>query len=250
VHHELKKRKARALKKGNDKEVADLSAQMVALGGLPRYQQASLVGQSKDRGGDSSKVLLEWLRPFLPKGDQQNAATRPIKMLEVGALSSTNACSVSSYFQVEHIDLHSCEPGILEQDFMKRPLPGSDAQKFDIISLSLVLNFVPDAADRGEMLRRTLGFLRDARDPSEAPFPAVFIVLPRSCLFNSRYLTQERFGELMGSLSFRELHFRVTSKLVYSLWLRHEAPPCGQSRFRKQETNPGRSRNNFAIVLD
>jgi len=262
-HHALAKRKTAAAKRGDDEEAAVISAEIDALGGLPRYQQASLLGQSKDRGGDSSKVLLEWLRPFLRmKMHQRSPDTavarlaRPVKMLEVGALSSTNACSASPYFDVERIDLHSQEPGILRQDFMKRPLPDGEAQKFDIISLSLVLNFVPDAAGRGNMLRRTLRFLVESTESAEAeqngettPFPSVFVVLPRSCIANSRYLTEERFDELMTSLGFRKFSSRVTEKLAYSLWKRDASAQTEKAQFLKKQVNPGRSRNNFAIIL-
>ena len=66
-------------------------------------------------------------------------------MLEVGALSTSNACSRSGLFEIERIDLNSQAEGITQQDFMERPLPKDSSEQFEIISLSLVLNYVPDA---------------------------------------------------------------------------------------------------------
>jgi len=54
---------------------------------------------------------------------------------------------------VTAIDLHSRHPSILEQDFLLMdPGPASQPEHreaWDIVSLSLVLNFVPDGNDRG-----------------------------------------------------------------------------------------------------
>ena len=39
-----------------------IDADILALGGLSAYQEASRLGQSIERGGDSSKILVEWLQ--------------------------------------------------------------------------------------------------------------------------------------------------------------------------------------------
>jgi hypothetical protein len=70
--HTLLKRQAqlkRALSKdGSSTQAAILQAQLAEvdsaitdLGGLDSYQKASTLGQSTQRGGDSSVVLIEWL---------------------------------------------------------------------------------------------------------------------------------------------------------------------------------------------
>lgn len=146
---------------------------------------------------------------------------------------------------------------------MERPLPETDAQRFDIISLSLVVNFVPDALQRGEMLRRTLQFLRstfsfssssgtsdsDSPENSDEMFPSLFLVLPRSCLDNSRYFTDERLVAIMQSLGYTRIRAKTTQKLAYSLWRRDGVMKPGGETFGKKEVNPGRSRNNFVITL-
>ena len=69
-------------------------------------------------------------------------------LLEVGALKPDNYTSCQAWVDVTPIDLHSQHPSILEQDFLLLD-PEEYREKWDVISLSLVLNFVPDAKDRG-----------------------------------------------------------------------------------------------------
>jgi hypothetical protein len=70
-------------------------------------------------------------------------------LLEVGALKPDNYHTCSSWIEWTPIDLHSRHPHILEQDFLLMDLE-QHANKWDAISLSLVLNFVPLPLDRGE----------------------------------------------------------------------------------------------------
>ncbi len=74
-------------------------------------------------------------------------------MLEIGALAPANFAARQSYIDNTPIDLNSRHPDILKQDFMERPLPQSAADQFDLISCSLVLNFVPLPEVRGRCLR-------------------------------------------------------------------------------------------------
>ncbi|KAL5604681.1 hypothetical protein BROUX41_001968 [Berkeleyomyces rouxiae] len=251
-HHQLEKARTLASKQGDQSRAAALAAEIEALGGLDQYQKASLQGQSKDRGGDSSVVLLEWLGLKRKTGKVQE--TSRLRMLEVGALSTTNACSLSGHFDMVCIDLNSQEPGIIQQDFMERPLPTSNADRFDVLSLSLVVNFVPDAIVRGNMLRRTLSFLRqpsvDCEATCKGALPVLFLVLPRSCVDNSRYFTNQRLAEIMASLGLSVLHEKKTNKLIYQLWQRTSLTPTPNAVFRKQELNPGATRNNFTIILN
>lgn len=257
THHTLNKKLETAKSKGDDAVAVELQNQIETLGGLKAYQQASIQGQSIDRGGDSSVVLMKWLQPT---ADALSKTEPKLRLLEVGALSTSNVCSRSGHFDVQRIDLNSQGDGILQQDFMERPLPKSGAEKFDIISLSLVLNYVPDATGRGEMLKRTCQFLdtrhRIDRDPAvQAVFPALFLVLPAPCVNNARYMDEVRLGEIMNSLGYVLLQRKQTLKLVYYLWQLQGLPNEGKAKtkpktkFLKKEVNPGPTRNNFSIVL-
>ncbi|KAH8170765.1 25S rRNA (adenine(2142)-N(1))-methyltransferase, bmt2 domain-containing protein [Sarocladium implicatum] len=248
-HHQLEKQRRQASMSGNRIKEAELAREIESLGGLDQYQQASLQGQSLDRGGDTSKILLDWL----PLADMRAVKGR-LRMLEIGSLSTKNACSHSGFFEMVNIDLNSQEPGIEQQDFMERPLPSDDADRFDIISLSLVLNFVPDHSTRGQMLLRTLSFLRSTSEVNDAKlesvFPSLFLVLPRSCTDNSRYFTEARLAEIMGSLGYVRLQRKLTQKLAYSLWKWDGLTRKPTRSFSKTELNPGKTRNNFVITLN
>lgn len=260
--HALEKRKAQAIRDGDKAAEAKAVAEIAALGGIEKYQQASLQGQRVDRGGDSSRVLMDWLKPIEAemKGTaSDDVSTQRLRMLEVGALSTTNACSRSGLFDIQRIDLNSQGEGILQQDFMQRPLPKDDSERFDIISLSLVLNFVPDPVGRGDMLLRTRDFLRqptcvkDEMTSELSPcFPSLFFVLPAPCVSNSRYLDEKKLKSILFSLGYEVKQTKKTLKLVYYLLTRAAKPPAVSNSglaFTKKELRTGASRNNFAIVL-
>ncbi|AEO69351.1 uncharacterized protein THITE_2146331 [Thermothielavioides terrestris NRRL 8126] len=256
-YHLLQKRKQQAIARGDAAEEAAIDAEIEALGGIKSYQEASLQGQRHDRGGDSSRVLMQWLEPCLKSrlSPDKTVSGRRLRMLEVGALSTQNACSKSGYFDIERIDLNSQEDGILKQDFMERPLPRDESERFDIISLSLVLNYVPDPRGRGEMLRRTTLFLRTPGQFVDSPelaasFPSLFLVLPAPCVTNSRYLDEDRLAAIMASLGYARVASKTTQRLVYYLWRRERTGHGSGGPFLKKEVRSGSTRNNFAVVLD
>ncbi|KAF7592601.1 hypothetical protein BBP40_012688 [Aspergillus hancockii] len=244
-HHRLLKKRAQALEAHDEVLVGKLDAQIQENGGLESYQLASRLGQSLERGGDSSKVLVDWISPEL---SQLKDTRSKLRVLEVGALSTKNACSRNQYLDVTRIDLNAQEPGILKQDFMKMPLPRDAADQFHIISLSLVLNYVPDAIGRGEMLKRCAAFLRKISLPGSSLYtPRLFLVLPIACVKNSRYLTESRLQDILSSMGFVLAKTKETSKLIFHLW---EHSQNFEPKFFKKETlRPGKTRNNFAIVV-
>ena len=257
-HHTLQKQLHTAIFNDDRTTVERLQAELEASGGLQKYQKASIQGQSSERGGDSSKVLIEWIKDLSP----QNVAPHMVeagklRMLEVGALRIDNAYSRSGIFDVTRIDLHSQHPDIQEQDFMQRPAPLPDALKedgYDVVSLSLVVNYVGDAVSRGEMLKRVSSFLRSSKQhPMEeirVTFPALFLVLPASCVTNSRYMDEKRLEDIMISMGYVKTRRKLGKKLIYYLWRYDEHDAKRQlMKFRKQEIRPGGKRNNFSIVL-
>ncbi|PMD28330.1 hypothetical protein NA56DRAFT_560132 [Hyaloscypha hepaticicola] len=251
THHTLEKERAKALAAGDDAKAAALSREIQLQGGIESYQRASLIGQTNERGGDSSKILMEWLDPMVPALKDLSARGEATRMLEVGALSVTNSCSKSRLFDMERIDLNSQADGITQQDFMERPLPCDRQEQFDIISLSLVLNYVPNPAGRGQMLLRTLKFLRAPLDlePLRDFLPSVFLVLPAPCVTNSRYMDENKLEAIMESMGFVNVRKKLSNKLVYYLWRLERSTIKSLVTFKKEELRSGKSRNNFAIVL-
>lgn len=271
THHRLQKQHAAALRAGDNAKAAELLKAIESNGGLELYQVASIKGQSAERGGDSSRVLVQWLKENGTITGEQSASSDSIeldtkvtgghkkkvkghllKVLEVGALSPSNAISGLPSLSITRIDLHSQHPLIETQDFMERPIPDNDEEKFDIISLSLVLNYVPDAVGRGEMLKRICRFLRFARQSGDteenSTIPALFLVLPAPCVTNSRYLTEERLTRIMENLGFVLMHKKLSAKLVYYLW-RYQSGGT-QKPVPKENLRAGGSRNNFCVVLE
>src|SRR5258706_2181234 len=74
--HVLLKRRAQLETKSRTieitKELEETDQAMVSLGGLEQYQAMSVVGQSKERGGGSHKVLISWLRELHSPGGEGN----------------------------------------------------------------------------------------------------------------------------------------------------------------------------------
>ena len=256
THHRLQKEHVAALKKGDVSSAENIAQAIEKNGGIKMYQAASKQGQAKDRGGDSSKLLVDWLQQSKvldPKArDRRRAGDAELRCLEVGALSTKNEISkYASVIDMTRIDLNSQGPGIEKQDFMERPLPTCDDERFDIISLSLVLNYVPDAVGRGEMLKRITKFLRKGvawTETADSVLPVLFFVLPLPCVDNSRYLDEDLFLGIMGDLGFTMRFSKNTSKLCYYLFTLTNEPKATTAEKRKIRDGPGM--NNFCIVVE
>ncbi|KAF3042194.1 hypothetical protein E8E12_009235 [Didymella heteroderae] len=253
THHRLHKQLAAAQKVGDLRKAQELEAEIEKNGGIALYQAASKQGQASDRGGDSSKLLVEWLVELGVLNRKARGKSRteiaPLRCLEVGALSTANGISkFSSLIEMTRIDLNSQGTGIDKQDFMKRPLPKHDQDRFDILSLSLVLNYVPDAPGRGEMLKRIPEFLRTTATTSRDSLPLLFFVLPLPCIDNSRYIDESRLLQIMGSIGFALTKKKLTAKLCYYLlqWI----GPVKSTRFEKKQIRSGPGMNNFAIAVE
>lgn len=202
-----------------------------AKGGLQKYQIASLYGQESNRGSDSSK----WLFETLPE-----LKSLSLKALEIGSLSTKNV--ISKYCEVTRIDLNSNDPKILKQDFMERAIPTTDKDKFSLISCSLVLNFVPNAISRGEMLKRFSKFI--------LPNGYIFIVLPLSCVSNSRYCDKEHFTKIMNSLGYKSIAYHEASKLVYMVFQQTRQVDLSYIHYKKVKLHDGSKMNNFCVVVE
>jgi uncharacterized protein YhaN len=75
THHTLLKQRAALKKKfatsrsiSIQEQLDHVEALIAANGGLPAYQEASKLGQSAERGGDTSNVLIEWLEGLEREG--------------------------------------------------------------------------------------------------------------------------------------------------------------------------------------
>ena len=255
-HHVLRKQLKVAEVKNDRTTQERLQFELNDAGGLERYQEASAEGQSTDRGGDSSKILVQWLKDAGITNHQLKNTSEPLRMLEVGSLQIQNACSRSKIFEIERTDLYSRHALIKEEDFLQRPAPSHgqlQSTGFDVVSLSLVLNFVENAVDRGIMLRKAGQILRvchEDRQPYSEYFPCLFLVLPAQCIQNSRYLDADLLRTLMDHLGFQCVREKQSAKLIYQLWKYGGNEARAKQVFKKREVRSGGTRNNFAIVLE
>lgn len=214
------------------KRLGLINGEIEKRGGLKLYQTASIKGQDQTRGGDSSKMMMKWIREKGIWANQQKTA------LEIGSLSSHNEISTCKMFKVTRIDIHSQEPdAIIEQDFLTMELP---KEQYDLVSCSLVVNFVPKPELRGDMLKRTTEFLK--RDG------LLFLVLPLPCIENSRYCDKETMDKILRNLGYETIRYHSSPKLAY--WL-CELKNCVNSSFSiaKKELHGGAGRNNFSVVV-
>ena len=230
-----------------------ITTEIIDNGGLQRYQLASIMGQQSNRGGDSSKKLMEWI---LELNDNVVAASEikenhfiNMSTLEIGCLRIDNILSKNKYRKfiknIERIDLNSNHPEIAKQDFLLRDLPSNETEKFNLISCSLVVNFVPDEYKRGEMLIRLKQFC--------LPNGLVFLVLPLSCVENSRFMTSELLvNEIMGKgLNFKLLKEHKSNKIVYYLFQNVEGTEINKKYlkqyFNKRNHIDSSSKKNFKM---
>jgi 25S rRNA (adenine(2142)-N(1))-methyltransferase, Bmt2 len=101
--------------------------------------EAEGLGGSKAQVSRTRTDLVHGLHCFSPR------------LLDVGAVRPDNYRTCASWIDVTPIDLHSRHPSILEQDLLRMD-QDCHREAWDIISLSLVLNFVPDGKDRGTLV--------------------------------------------------------------------------------------------------
>jgi 25S rRNA (adenine2142-N1)-methyltransferase len=252
THHRLQKEHAAAAKQGDTKLAEQIARAIENNGGLQVYQAASKQGQA-------SKVLVEWLQEAgviqsrkETKDGAELGLKSPLRCLEVGALSTKNEISrFPQDINMTRIDLNSQGPGITKQDFMERPLPTSSDEAFDVVSLSLVLNYAPDPVQRGEMLKRVTRFLgrEAAEEPAEgAVLPVLFLVLPLPCVDNSRYLNEQLLMRIMTNLGFTVRNKKKTSKLCYYLF--SLTGKSSSVKTAKKKIKDGATMNNFCIVVE
>jgi len=229
--------------------IGEIDGEIEKRGGLKVYQAASIKGQDNKRGGDTSKKMVTWIKES-KIWSSDSSKGKPMA-LEIGSLSSKNCISTCKLFEkVIRIDLNSQEPvKIQKQDFFDRPLPKSDKDKFDLISCSLVVNFVSKPKTRGEMLAKATQFLKEP-DTAFNQKPLLFFVIPLPCVTNSRYCNKEIIDTIFENLGFECVNYYTSNKLAYWLLEWHGSKAINlEFESKKKEIQSGSKRNNFCIVL-
>ena len=197
---------------------------MEKLGGLETYQRASLFG-SEEGKFNSSRWVLEFLR-------RKNLSTK-LSLLDVGALK--NYYSSVKWIDEKCIDLNPINTGVEKFDFFDFP----ETTQYDVLVMSLVINFVGDPRKRGEMLVKCRNVVK--------PDGYLFVILPLSCIGNSRYLKHGLFVKILESLGFELIENKNTAKLSFYIFQKTKEPT--NEEFKREICRGGTDRNNFCIIL-
>lgn len=176
------------------RRVRELAAQLDGMGGVQRYQEASMLTTSQFK---TSKHFLSTLEAL----GKVPAAGSKLKVFEIGAVNiQLQSCS---WLDVYAIDVNSQHPRIREEDFFDV----APRFSFDVVVCCMVLNCVPSAAKRGEMLARLACHV--------APQGVLFLVLPLRCV-ESPLVGGPAFDALLDAFKLKQLlPVKRTPKLAF-----------------------------------
>nr|XP_006815120.1 PREDICTED: 25S rRNA (adenine(2142)-N(1))-methyltransferase-like [Saccoglossus kowalevskii] len=174
------------------------------LGGLETYQITSKLGEYRHGNTNTATWVAKHLKTCYIctelKGEK-------IHLLDVGALD----LNYKKYFWIKctAIDLNPQHRKIIKADFLQ--FQSDECAVYDVLVLSLVINFVGDPLKRGRMLIKAQVLLKQKG--------YLIIVLPLACLENSRYITANILYEMLQTLGFD------ITKIHNSKKLRMNTPP-------------------------
>ena len=244
-----------------------------AMGGLDRYQKASIYGAKS-----SKFVCADWVVPLL-REQQPSSSNRP-RILDVGAIDNQYQ-GHDDWLDAVPIDLHGGQhESVLQVDFFDyahaycsgedlyvkandKPKQTSRPKPFDAIVMSLVLNFQGDPRKRGDML----ALAADPRLLKLKEGGMLFVALPSASLDNSRYCDLDRFIEVVCNplFQFKLVEQKTSAKLVLLAFTRTASAgttklkSCynvskksfdyGDNEMKRLPAKPGTKRNNFAVIL-
>ncbi|GMF54121.1 unnamed protein product [Phytophthora fragariaefolia] len=231
--HELDRLKQRkpadqAQQLERSERMAEINQQLDALGGRQAYQDASILNTSFHR---TSKWVFQLLTRFelRPKAKQP-----PLRVLEVGAIN-TQLLSCP-WLDVRAIDLNSRHERIEQRDFFSLKPSG----EFQVLVSSMVINCVPGADKRGEMLRLYREHLKEGG--------LLFLMLPLLCLRHSKFMTYARFTKILEAVGFRVRETKDSPKVAFFCLERAETVD-EKASFPQKLLVSGDKRNDFSVVI-
>ena len=191
--HKLERQRA-AAEHAAPEQLAAVHAALTAMGGRQEYQRASQVSTAFHstskwvlgyllRNGwyygirveEQEEVKEETKKNAIDDNDVKNSKRkkkerRPTRILEIGAINTELLDAAAKPKQqsdnyknknrlnldVRALDLHCMDRRIEKADFLQIPVSHADEnQRYDVIVCSMVLNCVPTASARGEMVSET-----------------------------------------------------------------------------------------------
>jgi len=220
---------------------SQLDAQISQLGGLNAYQFVSKTTESKYGGFNTAKWVIQQLKQHGAFPKTKPSPDARLQLLDVGALS-LNYEHVSHYIQPTAIDLNPQHPKIIQADLLKYK-PG-EHEVYDVVVLSLVLNFAGDPSVRGNIWSRGCLLCK--------PGGHIVTVLPLPCVDNSRYLNEEVYLNLSKSLNLTLISTHRSKKLIFHMFKKEPPNQKVDSSIpthTKKQVRNGDGLNNFCILL-
>lgn len=237
------------------------------LGGLEQYQSLSIVGHGEaNHRFNTAKWVMQRLanKPHwsesmasvkhkrrrknddsssnLSSLPSSSSSTDRPKLLDVGGITN-HYLPYSSLVDCMSIDINPQHESVLRMDLFDMDVQSEYRHAFDIIVLSLVVNFVPDQSKRGLMLHRSASMIR--------PGGFLYLILPSACVQNSKFIDEssmKRVLELSG-FDVNEIHY--SKKLVLLECIkRDDFDADSAAYFHPRAVRPDPTCNNFTISLD
>lgn len=210
------------------------------------YQQASDAATHNVRYNNfnTSRWIIQYMTQYYTNtlhidmtkfNDKQS-----INLLDVGALS--NYYKQYKYINTRAIDINPQHSSVERIDFFDLPYR---KLRYDIIVLSLVINFINNKSKRGEMIKRCRHMLNSGK--------LLYLVLPYSCVNNSRYITQSILNnDIMNNLAFKCINHRVSrnNKLVMYEYVAIDINDKHNQPINPKVIKQGDGFNNFSITID
>jgi len=186
------------------KRLAEVNREIEMLGGHRAYQSASILTTAQNRS--TSRWVFRTLNEhsLRPRKGQS-----PLKVLEIGAIN-TQILSCA-WMDVTAIDLNSNDPRIRQRDFFEIVPEGG----FDVLVCAMVLNFVPNAWKRGEMILRAYEHLKLGGH--------FFLVLPSRCISKSKFVDRKTLLAMLAGVGF-DLCAEDSSPKIDFFYLRKVEP--------------------------
>lgn len=236
--------------------------------GIEKYQMASREGEVLGGGFDSS----QWVTRTLLHGKHELfTRNRELLILDVGAITHRfpeqlevdgNGSDSTEVNRQRNVPLHVTSIDLSPEDseagrrvikadffdFARMGLnEGDGGSQYDVICLSMCVNFEGSATRRGSMMYLAARLLNKGG--------LMFVVLPRACVENSRYFDEAAFRKIVEAIGMGIETLKYTPKLLQSVLKKvgHDElvhRKTWRLLSKKKLVREGRKRNNFAICLD
>lgn len=209
-------------------QLDEIEAKLEDIGGINRYQEASVVST---KHFSTSKWIIQAMKRLRPS--LTTSASNKLSALEVGAINTQ--LHAASFLNVRSIDLHSQHALIEEADFFDLP----PCRAYDVIVCSMVINYVSTPSKRGEMVARLCMHLANEDG-------VLFLILPRRCVSSPFFSSEASLIHLLqwvyGLELLEEPHF--TPRVAFFV-LRLPAHPADQQNTSWEEAMRRRIEQNL-----